>query len=341
MSDNEQKMNDNDGAVCSLTMVFQESVTLHPVGDDEEGDDEEGDDEAGDDEEGDDEEGDRGIKVCSKLASGGVKITGTTGKGLTCHNGWYFVNMMAEMMGNGVDEVVAEAFVKMMKDLPDLSKLDKEFVAVDELVSLRFTARPLKKPASNTTSASSIFLNALSTTDIRSGASAIAKKDLKELLTVWDKLVVTEEEFNRQKDSDEMSIDFNDAMDRVVSVGRDKEQLVKLGCDFFGFVDTSDMESMKSVFAFGRVINIIYSLPNTTWEDIVVYFKNSPSKSGKIGLAIRTFQNYERFYRFTAKYVRILRIKTNYTVIIRSITALEVYFDKDSTARAKWSKIDV
>ena len=76
------------------------------------------------------------------------------------------------------------------------------------------------------------------------------------------------------------------------------------------------------------------------WNDIVTAFCSagvkSPSKK-KTGLSKTSIQNYFNFYRFCAKYMRFLRVRTTYTQIIREMKALENYFKSNTVAKARWS----
>ena len=55
------------------------------------------------------------------------------------------------------------------------------------------------------------------------------------------------------------------------------------------------------------------------------------------GLSRTSLQNYCYFYEFCAKFMRFLRVRTTYTVIIKFRKALETYFKSDSEATALWS----
>ena len=188
------------------------------------------------------------VRIAKVLASGKIKIEGAN-EVIGSVDGAFIVNHLVEALKEGGDHASADALIEIARKYLREAKLDKQYVAVSDLLSI---TKKEKKKKELKKKSSSTLANTWANKDFRTGSYAPNKNEAGNFLEDCEGKLISLEEFKRAKQGEEMGVDFDLALAQIKQAERKKGDLSALGKNFVSIINTSDNESMKTAYVLGQ-----------------------------------------------------------------------------------------
>jgi hypothetical protein len=261
---------------CSLVFTIRSNA-------EEEGDDELVDEEGGDNDEGDDEEGDEiadkelvdnnsiakvlfsDENVASLRPNGYVSFNGSK----ECVNtvtGTAVIDGLINAIRSADDSLTADALLDIGKKYGVKANLGQRYLLLDSVLALKMSS---SLPASLSTQdvvknkpPVSALASAWNQKDFRAGTTPLLNQVMDEFFEYCEAHTVPYAYFVRNKDADEVVIDFLTEMEMIKSVDTSAieekcAKLFEIGAGLFAKLNSIDNEAKKLAFAFGAGINFL------------------------------------------------------------------------------------
>ena len=189
------------------------------------------------------------VRIAKVLASGKIKIEGAN-EVIASVDGAFIVNHLVEALKEGGDHASADALIEIARKYLREAKLDKQYVAVSDLLSI---TKKEKKKKELKKKSSSTLANTWANRDFRTGTYGPNKNEAGNFLEDCEGKLISLAEFKRAKLGEEMSVvDFDLVIEQIKLAEGKKDDLGALGKNFVSIINTSDNESMKTAYVLGQ-----------------------------------------------------------------------------------------